>query len=231
MRQKRKSKIDGQFAWQLIEMLESPAYRVLSLSAHRAFARIQIELAHHCGRENGRLPVTFEDFTRFGIDRHSIAPALRELEALGFLEITERGRAGNAEFRAPNKFRLTHRSLDDGTKPTDDWRLIKTDKEAAAIAKAARRSSPLRQTRNKKPVGENPPKPVGKTNTETAQTPVGETLTTVQCGNPHYSLYLGEGAGGVSLSESAAAAEKPGIGHSAGPPLDDLSIPAFLRRE
>jgi hypothetical protein len=41
---------------------------------------------------------------RYGIHRHAIAPGLRELEALGFIGITERGRAGNGEFRAPNKF-------------------------------------------------------------------------------------------------------------------------------
>jgi hypothetical protein len=37
---------------------------------------------------------------------------LGELVALGFIEITERGRAGNAEWRSPNKFRLTYRTKD-----------------------------------------------------------------------------------------------------------------------
>jgi len=32
--------------------------------------------------------------------------------ALGFVEITEHGRAGNAEHRTPNKFRLTHMPTD-----------------------------------------------------------------------------------------------------------------------
>jgi hypothetical protein len=34
----KKSTISGAFAWRLIEMLESPPYRALSLSAHRAMA-------------------------------------------------------------------------------------------------------------------------------------------------------------------------------------------------
>jgi hypothetical protein len=55
----------------------------------------------------GRLPVTFENFENYGIDRGSIAPAIREAVALGFLEITEQGRAGNAEWRKPDYFRLT----------------------------------------------------------------------------------------------------------------------------
>jgi hypothetical protein len=36
---------------------------------------------------------------------------LREVCALGFVEITERGRAGNAEWRRPNLFRLTYRRV------------------------------------------------------------------------------------------------------------------------
>jgi hypothetical protein len=49
------------------EMLESPAYRALSLSGHRIWARIQIEHAHHGGKENGKLPVTYRDFNEFGV--------------------------------------------------------------------------------------------------------------------------------------------------------------------
>jgi len=36
----------GQFAGRLIEMLESPAYRALSLAAHRVLSRIEVELGH-----------------------------------------------------------------------------------------------------------------------------------------------------------------------------------------
>jgi hypothetical protein len=88
-------------------MLESPAYRILGLSAHRALSRIEVELAHHGGQDNGKLPVTFDDFVVYGIRRQSIGPALDELEALGFLKITEHGRMRRAaEYRRPNKFLL-----------------------------------------------------------------------------------------------------------------------------
>jgi hypothetical protein len=120
---KKRNKISGQFAARLIEMIESPSYRVLSLSAHRVLSRIEIELAHHGGNDNGRLPVTFENFQKYGIDRHAIAPAIRECVALGFIVVTEPGRAGNAEFRSPNLFRLTYKHCKglpgDGT---HDWR-------------------------------------------------------------------------------------------------------------
>src|SRR5262245_29403894 len=88
-------------------MLESPAWRALSLSGRRVIDRIEIELAHHGGNDNGSLPVTFDDFIAYGIHHNCIAPAIREAEALGFIKVTERGRGGNAEYRLPNKFFLT----------------------------------------------------------------------------------------------------------------------------
>ena len=126
--------IPGQFAWRLIEMLESPAYRALSRAARQILDRIEIELAHHGGKDNGRLPVTFDDFVAYGVNRHAIAPAIRELVALGFIEVTQQGRAGNAEFRRPGKYRLTyHDSF--GTKATNEWRQITNTHPLAKVAR------------------------------------------------------------------------------------------------
>jgi hypothetical protein len=137
----RRNKIAEQFAWLSIEALESPAYRALSLSGHRVLARLQIEHAHHGGRDNGALPVTFQDFEDFGVHRHAIAPAIREIEALGFARITQPGRAGNADFRAPNLFALTHLPTENGqVAATNDWRKIERLEEAIVIARAARKA-------------------------------------------------------------------------------------------
>ncbi|MGP0089888.1 MAG: hypothetical protein ACLPKB_08005 [Xanthobacteraceae bacterium] len=201
---KRRTQIGGQFTWRLIEMLEAPAYRVLSLSAHRVLARIEIELAHHGGMDNGHLVVTYENFEQYGIDRHAIAPAIREAEALGFIQVTEPGRAGTAWWRRPNRFRLTYKPTKDAG-PTDKWRLIKTLEEAEAIARAARRTQP----REKAPVGENtsdgeesPHRPAeihaGKTPTTE---PGGEILTTF--------YILGGGGGGSTKIKQEKAAESP----------------------
>jgi hypothetical protein len=54
-------------------MLESPAWRVLSLSAHRVLYRVVIELRHHGGHEGDGLCVTYADFETYGIERHAIA--------------------------------------------------------------------------------------------------------------------------------------------------------------
>jgi hypothetical protein len=44
-------------------------------------SRIEIELAAHGGNDNGRLPVTTEQFVEYGMHRTSVAPAIREAEA------------------------------------------------------------------------------------------------------------------------------------------------------
>ena len=108
-------------------MLRSPAYCVLSLSGRRELDRIEIEMADHGGTDNGKLPVTYDDFERYGIHRHAIGPAIREVVALGFVEITEAGRAGNAEWRKPNLFRLTYRHTK--YEPTNEWEKIQFPKK------------------------------------------------------------------------------------------------------
>jgi len=145
---RNRNKIDGQFAPRTVEMLRSYPYRVLSQSAHRVLARIEIEFADHGGTDNGKLPITYADFIDYGLDRHAIGPAIDECEALGFIEVTERGRSGNAEFRKPNLFRLTYRYTERAA-PTNEWRRINTREEAIAIALAARKSS-IRRSRRKR---------------------------------------------------------------------------------
>lgn len=137
----RRTSIGEQFSPRVVRMLESPAYRVLSQSEHRCLSRLEVELGHHGGTDNGRLPCTYDHFEEYGVHRKSIGPSLRALAALGFIEITEQGRAGNAEYRRPNMFRLTFRHTA-GREPTHEWQRIKTVDEAEFIAKRARDASP-----------------------------------------------------------------------------------------
>ena len=145
-RRGRRTTIGGQFVPRRLDMLESAAYCALSLSARRILDRIEIEFCHHGGTDNGRLPVTYQDFANYGVHRQAIYPAIRELVALGFVEITEQGVAGTAEFRRPNKFRLTYRYTDsargDGT---HEWMKVKTEEEARLIAEAARKEKPAKK--------------------------------------------------------------------------------------
>jgi hypothetical protein len=132
-------------------MLESPAYRVLSLSAHRVLARIEIEHGHHGGLENGRLPVTYADFESYGMERKSIAPAIREVEALGFVRITERGRPSKSDFgRRPNYFELTYIHGSYGEEPTHEWKRFDTLGEAIKVAQRARLAKDARAVEKSK---------------------------------------------------------------------------------
>ena len=179
-------------------MLRSPAFCLLSRAAHQILARLEIELADHGGRDNGKLPLTYAQLEEYGLHGHAIAPAIRELEALGFIEVTEQGRAGNAEFRRASKFRITYRNAD-RAKPTHEWRRI-TENGAATIAKGARRcgnrksvkrrvaksASEKPTLKNKNPLAESAPRTGGKRSenpvfhaAETASTsPTAETAST-----------------------------------------------------
>jgi hypothetical protein len=191
---RRRNHISGQFSARLIEMLESPAYRVLSRSAHMVISRVEIELGHHAGNDNGRLPITTEDFIAYGMDRSSVAPAIREAEALGFITL-ERGRGGNAEHRTPSLFGLTFSYVDRRRPPTHDWRRIKTIEEAEEFARAARNAKDQRavaygkrnwhKRQQKQKTGmEKPQPPVRETHTENDKTPVRETHTSGAVGKP-----------------------------------------------
>ncbi|GLR91363.1 hypothetical protein GCM10007857_80800 [Bradyrhizobium iriomotense] len=184
MGKRRNNQIDGQFSARTIEMLSSPPWRVLSLSAHRVFDRICIELAQHGGNDNGKLPVTYEHFEEYGVDRQAIAPAIRELEALGFVEVTQRGRPSAGEFRWPNLFRLTCINCKSTPNPTHEWRRIKSVDDAILLARLARKAK-SRTSRKQNPRVENPHCHSRENPHCQEQSPGWETHTTVLGGKTH----------------------------------------------
>src|SRR6516165_3965802 len=134
---RRRNRIAGQFTALLTDMLESPAWRTLSLSARRVLDRVAIELRHHGGYEKNGLCVTYADFYKYGIHHHALAPAIREAVALGFLRITRQGRAGNSEFRRSTLYKLTYVNTIDG-EPTHEWKRVRSFEEAQIKAREAR---------------------------------------------------------------------------------------------
>lgn len=149
-RKVRRTSIGDQFSSRRKDMLESPAYRALTLSAHRIIDRVCLEHLYQGGAENGRLIVTYDDFEKYGVHRHSIAPGIRLAVGLGFLIITKQGRAGNAEWRAPHQYRITFHAAEgiagDGS---HEWKKV-TEEEAALIVMACRKPD-----KSKTPVAEN----------------------------------------------------------------------------
>jgi hypothetical protein len=181
MSKRKHGRIEGQFAPRLIEMLESPAYRALSFSGRRVLDVIEIELAQHAGKDNGKLPVTFRDFVAYGLHWNGIAPAIRETVSLGFVKVTRPGRAGNGASRIPNLFRLTYRHSD-REEPTHDWRRITTMEQARKLAGRTR-------PKNKTPLTEN----VSHLIRIPYLTPLTENVSLSEIRNPYHYLYLGVG--------------------------------------
>jgi hypothetical protein len=88
---------------------------------------------------NGELVCTFADFEAYGVyNRHQIAPAIRELAALGFIEVTRKGAAGNADHRQAAMYLLTYRPFGSAQYRTNGWRRIGSLEEAERVAKVAR---------------------------------------------------------------------------------------------
>jgi hypothetical protein len=233
-RGRRRNTITEQFAWRTIRMLESPAFQILSRAARQVLARIEIELGHHGGergRDNGKLIVTYEQFVAYGIHRRMIAPAIRELVVLGFIEITQQGRAGNADFRRPTMFRLTYRHAG-GAQPTNEWERIETIEEAEMIAKGARRAG-----RNSAwappPPKQNPSATlcqvsVAESATENPEIHSAQSATTSHGAQTATTFDISGRRAGVAAVLSAENAK--GTGAAAGQGVDDLDIPEFLRR-
>ena len=96
------------WVWMELEMIESEAFRRLSIYGNRALFRIIIEHLHQGGRENGRLKVTWSDLEKCGIHRRRIEAAVDEIIASGLVRITVPGRAAHgADKGAPAQFALT----------------------------------------------------------------------------------------------------------------------------
>jgi hypothetical protein len=142
-----KHKLNGAWVAHRVAMLKSPAYQMLGLHARRILDRIEIEHMDHAGKDNGRLIVPYDDLIeRGGVGRRFIAPALRELVALGFTEI-KAGCGGNGEFRAPNVYRLTY--LETDRAPTDEWKRITSIREARTVRSQARAGGQKRRTHSR----------------------------------------------------------------------------------
>jgi hypothetical protein len=108
MSRRKRSTIAGQFVAHSKEMRVSAAWKALPDNARRVLERIELEHMDHGGAENGELPCTYNDFFDAGNRRASVARAIRQAVALGFLEITRQGGRSVSGFRSPSRYRLTY---------------------------------------------------------------------------------------------------------------------------
>lgn len=122
-------------------LLASPAWQAISFDAHRVLLRLMLEHMAHGGHSADKLKCTYANFREHGIRDRSIAPAIRECEAVGLLVITEKGRPSISTLRRPSTYRLTFlRGVgSDGKQmdPSDEWRAIPSRDEANRLLEAA----------------------------------------------------------------------------------------------
>jgi hypothetical protein len=96
------------WCWLTQEIMESGAFRALSINGRRALDRIMIEHMRHAGQENGRLKVTWDDFVKFGISRRLVGHALGEVISAGMVAIEIPGRRIRyGQPGDPTQYRLT----------------------------------------------------------------------------------------------------------------------------
>jgi hypothetical protein len=134
----RKKKNTEPFIMLFREVIKSHAWRALSNGARMVIYRVAEEWMAHGGTIYTDLPVPQKDFIEFGLHNHAIAPGQREACALGLLMLTTRGRAGNAEFRAPHKWALAFIKDRQGKYLGTDWHRFKSLEEAKEVAQQAR---------------------------------------------------------------------------------------------
>ncbi len=126
---------DQSWSWYSQEMMQSDAWRDMSINGWRMLVLLELQHLAHGGYENGNLVMTYDQFVDKGIRRESISRVIAELERLGWIEVT-RGLYRGFARSAPHHFRLTHRRtrvrpevgfpyLVEGT---DDWRHYRSKK-------------------------------------------------------------------------------------------------------
>lgn len=137
----RRSKTAESFIAHSKAMRESPAWRAIPDTAKRVLERLELEHMRHGGTANGSLKVTYNQFAAAGVRRQSVGLALRQLTALGFIEVMIEGYRSANGFHVPSEYRLTHVYNADHRSqglPTNEWTRITSDDAAQKALNNAR---------------------------------------------------------------------------------------------
>lgn len=139
------------FTWATTEMKESPAWRAMPLAARQVVDRIEVEHGLHGGQLNGKLPVTYDDFEKYGIRRMSIAFGIRAAVALGWLDITDQGHRGAADVRRAARYALTWVDRHDGAPRSNRWKRFRTTADAELAVTSVRPKKRVSAKKRKAP--------------------------------------------------------------------------------
>ncbi len=100
-------------------VLESAAYRSLSINARRVLDRLIIENSNHKRLLYGGLRVSARQLQKWGVTKDCLTSAIRELEEKGLITKSQGDRVG--DLRPPYHYRLTFYGTLEGP-PTNEWK-------------------------------------------------------------------------------------------------------------
>jgi hypothetical protein len=98
------------------DLLESDAWRSLSINARRVLDFLMREHLVHGGKENGELKAPQHQLETFGIGVRYISEAIAQTEELGLVDCRRYG------LKVASTYTLTWLPNHDGTPPTNRWR-------------------------------------------------------------------------------------------------------------
>ena len=108
--------------WLTGELLNSLAWRSMSVNCRKLIDRLLLEHCNHGGWENGRLVCTYKDFQYYGLTRNKIRSAIEEADFLGLVK-HKRGERVFAK-NQPNSYRITFYGTSEANDPTNEWKRI-----------------------------------------------------------------------------------------------------------
>ncbi len=136
------------WAWLTRELLNSEAWRGLSINGRRLMDFLLVEHMNHAGLANGALCATYEQLAAFGVTRSEIPHAIRECEGLGLIHVEHGGRFNMTN--QPSRFRLTFYADDAGRPATNDWK--RTTPETVKRLRRAAKQKKLSRSRSTVPL-------------------------------------------------------------------------------
>ena len=117
------------WCWITGELLNSVAWRSMSVNCHKLIDRLLLEHCNNAGLENGSLICTYNHFQEYGLTRNMIRFAIEEAGFLGLVK-HQRGERVFAK-NQPNSYRLTFYGTKDAKDPTNEWKLVTTERVKA----------------------------------------------------------------------------------------------------
>ena len=117
------------WCWLTAELLNSVSWRSMSVNCRKLIDRLLLEHCNHAGLENGGLICTYNHFQEYGLTRNMIRFAIEEAGFLGLVK-HQRGERVFAK-NQPNSYRLTFYGTKDAKDPTNEWKLVTTERVKA----------------------------------------------------------------------------------------------------